>query len=733
MKNILTIYLLIFSLLTFGQSKTQIGTDTVIIGKPGSTSSKRIKLGSTQEIRTNSTTNKIEFAHDGTNFKPLGSGSGSGGSSGGINLITNESFEDPITTGWSNTGGTFTQESYLNGTETDAKFARFVATAAGQYFETPLITVPTNFSGGCQADFKKVSVSADDLFKVEILDSSSNVLATANVKKSSWVKFPTLNTTCPTPGSQFRLRVTSLAAGTIDSDYGYLGSNQNLVNIAQAKFFGGVKITNCAAQWSLSSTSYANFNPQTTCSYTYYGNAVADTSFGTTQLPAVKFSQLPPGEYLIQYEGLAGNNSSTSTSFRFSDGTNSTDADSSLSTNNFIPGFSGKLTTNSTQSNVTIQVQGKAATGSPLLHGTSLYSGTIRVWHFPSSQEQAVNTDQASWFIDANIGGANPDLGIAAVTSYSEITNASLDMVLNSGSSSAKIPCSGTNSPTGLTCAAGSESVGVVMNIPYAGLFEVCMDFTHDFGIQPNGDAGATFQLVETALNSNAIIQEGKTRVSTRAQQGASSVQQARATPFRLCGNFNFTSAGEKAIRLMYEQGIGGTIFSSVIYGDRSSSQGQRDIRITAYPRLSAYNRPILLDSPIVTASYWLSAAFTASTTIPINFDSKEFDSHNAVTTSPTAWKFTAPISGTYLISGYVTYSAGGSAYIRVYKNGAFYKTLAQIINGSQLQQGTPSAVIKLSAGEYIDIRPDTSLAMGGNASLASNSASNITITRIGL
>jgi hypothetical protein len=56
---------------------TKTGEDTLTIAKPGSSSTKKLKLG-TGEIRFDTSDSKLKFAHDGLNFKNVGSGSGSG-------------------------------------------------------------------------------------------------------------------------------------------------------------------------------------------------------------------------------------------------------------------------------------------------------------------------------------------------------------------------------------------------------------------------------------------------------------------------------------------------------------------------------------------------------------------------------------------------------------------------------------------------------------------------------
>jgi hypothetical protein len=132
-----------------------------------------------------------------------------------------------------------------------------------------------------------------------------------------------------------------------------------------------------------------------------------------------------------------------------------------------------------------------------------------------------------------------------------------------------------------------------------------------------------------------------------------------------------------------------------------------------------------------VAASYWVSANFAASTTVPINFDSKDFDSHNAVTTSATAWKFTAPVTATYQISGYAS-SSTGSGTVMIYKNGSASRPVASITPTAPGVSPGFSTSIRLNAGDYIDIRPSAAVTVTGNASQSNTAATNISIFKIG-
>jgi hypothetical protein len=121
-------------------------------------------------------------------------------------------------------------------------------------------------------------------------------------------------------------------------------------------------------------------------------------------------------------------------------------------------------------------------------------------------------------------------------------------------------------------------------------------------------------------------------------------------------------------------------------------------------------------DSRVVAARYKLTGAMTSSSTTPINFDTKDFDSHSAVTTSPTAWKFTAPIQGVYEITASAYNNGGSGTTLDLYKNGSSYATL--VFNIATTTSGQGSSSISLNAGDYVDVRFGTSLATGTNPAL---------------
>jgi len=133
-----------------------------------------------------------------------------------------------------------------------------------------------------------------------------------------------------------------------------------------------------------------------------------------------------------------------------------------------------------------------------------------------------------------------------------------------------------------------------------------------------------------------------------------------------------------------------------------------------------------------IAASYWLSASQTATTSAPINYDQKEFDTHGAVTTG-SAWKFTAPIRGLYQLDISIASSTASINVWSIYKNGTGYKNLT--LTASTFATGNASTAIYLNGGDFIDIRPGTSMAMTTSATLftTANDVNTISIKKIGI
>ncbi len=130
-------------------------------------------------------------------------------------------------------------------------------------------------------------------------------------------------------------------------------------------------------------------------------------------------------------------------------------------------------------------------------------------------------------------------------------------------------------------------------------------------------------------------------------------------------------------------------------------------------------------DDQICAASVYLNANTAVTVNTPIPYTTVDIDQCNSITTGA-SFKYTARDSGTYTVGGAVNSSAGN--YYNIYKNGVSTKTVAY---DSASEVGSISGIIKLKAGEYIDIRPISSSATSYGGAI--NAGVNIvTIQRTG-
>lgn len=642
--NLLLVFLLSFNALAanIGDDKLNLGdgnnasTDKEIIFNDGTASKKKLSIdgttknlktnvnnvevgddigtgdksiifkrgGSNPAIKWNETLDRLEFSSNGSLYKAFGSGSGSG--DGGVNLIENSGFEDGISLEWTFSGGTFNQQTYTNATDNNSKFARFVASGAGQYFETTAQVIPDFLGVGCMADIKYYTTT-NNAFKIMAIDGSANTLAEQTLaSNTSLIKSPTITFPCPAPAATVKLRVQSILAATIDADDGYIGGNKNLAQI------------DCGGTRDCEATAYVRVSTG--------GTVVKD------ELDVISGNCV-----------LSGTNNEVATC-TFNSGIYSTEP--------IVTATACQLNTSGTDRNVA--VHDLTSTSVAFTRRNLVNTGGDAAFCFSvtktgsdfnkAAPQTAVTSDQSNWFINANIGGANPSLGILSVSSYTGIESASLDLVLNQGSAPAKIPCSLTNASTGLTCLSGNESIGLTFVPPHAGEFKVCAYYSHLINVS-TGSIDATFQLVETSPNTQTIIQEGNNRLSSY------DINSDSKHPYSNCGIFYFSNTTEKTIRLMFEQLITGTVISSSILADRSATVGQRDIHFTVESLTQNIARPVLtgdqVTTPNATKAIVFSGYINTSTGIVTNNKGGVLPSSCAVTpvTGSVVCSFTSPLA----------------------------------------------------------------------------------------
>lgn len=578
-----------------------IAADLLKMGNGSPTTDKVIEfdvgLGVTNpKFRWNHTDAQLEFSNDGVNYVAVGSGSGSGS---GYNMLSdkNPDFEVGGIGNWTNSGGTFAAVTSGANLLFGKGSALFTASGTGQYVQSALVTAPNGLNGACQASV--VFKGGDSNLKLQVLDSSSNVLAERTIESAAQNGRSFAVPFFCRAAVQYRLRVISTAsASAIALDKMYLGE-LTTQNVSQSSLYGSIKYpatANCL--WSTNtSASFISYTADTDCATP---STTANASAPATKIPGLTFSYLPPGEYLIvstgQFTRGAGTGG-TDIYFRFTDGTNSTAVQSfgtAVATASGVPMLSGRLNLTSGQSNVTLQIQGKIAAGTITADVSASFADLeISVYRYPTTSELAITPSTAGWFVDANISGANPTLGLVSVASYSPIDNASLTLTQNPNSNAVGIACaSGTTSVVGGTTCSGLENIGVTFNLPAAGRVRACAEFSWLGGTSAGGIISAAFEIVETAANNVTITQEGRSRLAAQNNvPGAAALE----FPINRCGDFDFTSPGQKTLRLFYEQLASGSISVSQISADASATIGQRDIHWTVYPVTQQVPMPILV------------------------------------------------------------------------------------------------------------------------------------------
>lgn len=143
-----------------------------------------------------------------------------------------------------------------------------------------------------------------------------------------------------------------------------------------------------------------------------------------------------------------------------------------------------------------------------------------------------------------------------------------------------------------------------------------------------------------------------------------------------------------------------------------SNSAGQHTI---SFSRISGPS--VVSSTEVVVATYYASVDVSTTANNPINFNTRELDTHNAVTTGVGTWRFTAPVSGVYFVGGYLRSTVvNAGANMIIFKNGVSYKFSGLVADngGASVSINTPSVLLQLNAGDFIDLRPSINSTFGG-------------------
>jgi hypothetical protein len=421
------------------------------------------------KIKFDNSLSKLRYSNDGTTFVDIGSGSGGGSSD---NKLSNANFESG-TAGWTASGGSFASATTSAEVFEGSTAVTWDSSSAAQTLTGTAYTIDGLAGNNAELTCMIRVPSGTATHTIAVWDGT-NLVGSQSIVSSSTYQKNTINFIMPSSGT-VTARITSVASNepSISIDDCYIGKARNVGTVAQAVLVGGVVVTGCSGDvWGSSATSFTNFSAVSGCTYSAFGEASAPS----TNVPGFKFSSLPPGEYMLQYEGFFAINSasgSSSGAVRFTDGTNFTREISTVVsgtsgvTSVAAPSISQSISYLTAQSNVQFQLQAKTGSGSNIVEigagSSGSNQGTFKLYRFPSSSQQAVSVDNSAqswsgyhtnsggWNISANTSPVDPAAGSSVV--LTQLTNTNFGSVTSAGSSLPGITFTPTKSGTYQVCA----------------------------------------------------------------------------------------------------------------------------------------------------------------------------------------------------------------------------------------------------------------------------------------
>lgn len=596
--------------------------------------------GSNPELRWNESTSKWEFSNDGSSYEAISAGGGAGG--GGVVLNENPGFEDG-SANWTASGGTFTTTTTAANVGFEITAGSWDASAASQTLSNALVTVPAGLFG------KVCSLSwyykgGDSNLKAQVYDGT-NVIAesSAFTAQANYSAKQVIYFTCPSSGQIQARFIASANAAIVYLDDVKLGQEVLFDVYENMPSWSGKHEGDCL--WTVSSATYADPSSDGSCTFTErFSDGFGAVASRGSKTPGIAFAAPASGVLQICSSAQQETSAAVYQVTRLYDGTAELGETSLYQTSvqsNPIKVCGLKSVTKGDA--VTIDRQWKLpGGGSSTIQKAgpgvdSVVDWVVNYVKISDGAAKAITVEQTGWRVDASLGGANPSLGGSSVSSYTEITNASLDLVLASGSASAEVPCSGTNPSTGLTCSAGDESLGISFTPPTSGIYEVCAQISHV--TDTTGTANATFQWVKTPNNAQTILAEGGGKMASGTSNSA-----AGAFPQNNCGTFVLSDTSKATFRLMYEQTIGGGAPTlNYVWMDRASGQGQIETKISVRRRVE-YADVIKLTTPVTDFVAYTPTFTNFGTESNVNFE----------------WRCTA--KNTMAIRGRASFAAGGVA-----------------------------------------------------------------------
>lgn len=137
----------------------------------------------------------------------------------------------------------------------------------------------------------------------------------------------------------------------------------------------------------------------------------------------------------------------------------------------------------------------------------------------------------------------------------------------------------------------------------------------------------------------------------------------------------------------------------------------------SGYISISRLSGPATIAATETVSARYYQSATTAQSTY-LDFPTKDYDTHNAVTTGSGTFKFTVPVSGIYLIT--LLYSGVAGANIKLHKGGSDYINAASafILNADPTNGvANGSITARVNAGDILQLQTSNNGGMSGHCS----------------
>ena len=538
------------------------------------------------KMQYNAGTDAWQFANDGSNFFDFGSGSGGG--SGGLNIVDNADYESG-TTNWTASGGSFSTTTNATNLINGGQTGQWDANALDQTLEGDLKNLPNKLVGNScsvQVSYKAdaAMASGDYVLRVEDQSGADVLPNNPDAGNNPWVELePNINGviravfaafTCPNVSQLQPILQSKVAdAPEIFLDDWHLGSNIREGTTTALKF----------KQFPVDTYAFTPNGGASSESWTTRrsGNMLIVQGWAVPSNTAVNsFLTMPAGLTIDLSKYDTGENNVPVVGHG---------ASLVAGPGNFEP---INLWVDPAGSTNQIWVGKRSSAGkyqqtvwSNLAPDISVTFEVPIVEWSADGENKTVTLETQGWRIRGNIGGALIPLSTvdsAPVGEFDPINNGSIDLVAAAGSQPVNIACD--NAAAGTTTCSGTEQVGINFNAPYAGDYRICFDFGTEIRVDAlNEFVGNVYRVVIRNNANNNILQDNEIGQFQAEVSLDASVDIQPTDYHRVCDTYTL-AAGETTASLYFHTAVTGTPPLNQIVASRSSGTGFPTIGFEVLP-----------------------------------------------------------------------------------------------------------------------------------------------------